>query len=362
MSQVVTRRTFVSGAGAMLLADRAWSTGEERPLPTPPGLETPHKLGRLVLGGSKLAGAFDEKSVDCPFVFRGDDRFYMTFAGFDGVGYQTGLASSDNLVDWKREGCILHRDPASTITRYNIAMTWILRENDIASQGKPLKVDGQYVGAWHAYPGAGYEAGPAVIGLCRSRDLRHWRVDPPCLHPDDADTAAWEQGGLYKPCLVLHGGTYYLFYNAKTKPVEENGHVNWFEQTGVAMSKNLRNWKRSKLNPLLRNGSGTAWDSHFASDPCVLQYGRQWAFFYFGLSTADGKARELLALSPDLTSPRKTNSILIDPGAKGTVDDDYAHKPSLITHAGVLYHFYCAVGGKWPEDVRGISVARSRPW
>ena len=316
-----------------------------------------------MLAGSKAPGAFDEKSVDCPFVFRGDDRFYMTFVGYDGTGYQTGLASSENLIDWKNEGCILRRNPNSAITRYNIAMTWILRENELDSPGRLVKVGGRYLGAWHAYPNAGYEAGPAVIGLCWSEDLHHWTVDEPCLRPDDPDTGPWEQGGLYKPCIVRHEGNYYLFYNAKTKPVQVNGRANWFEQTGAATSTDLKNWKRLPSNPLIHNGPSGSWDSRFASDPCVLHYKRQWAFFYFGLSNGDGKARELLALSKDgMLHPEKTDSILIAPGQKGSVDDDFAHKPSLITYQGDLYHFYCAVSGKWPNDVRGISVARSKPW
>jgi predicted GH43/DUF377 family glycosyl hydrolase len=366
MNDNISRRSFVAGTGALLLSKGLLCAEipeiNDRPLPTPGELKTPYKLGSLVLKGSAVAGAFDEKAVDCPFVFRGDDRFYMTMVGFDGTGYQTGLASSDDLIQWKREGCILHRDPQSAVTRYNIAMTWILRENDIFSAGKAIKVDGRYLGVWHAYPNAGYEAGPAVIGLCWSKDLLHWTVDAPCLHSDDADTGPWEQGGLYKPCIVKQGDMYYIFYNAKTKSVTGKGHETWFEQTGMAMSKDLKTWKRCPKNPLIHNGSDGAWDSHFSSDPCVLQYRKQWAFFYFGLSSTDGKARELLAISNDLTSPRKTDSILIDVGPAGTIDDDYAHKPSVITHNGMLYHFYCAVGGKWPNDIRGISVARSKPW
>ena len=363
MSRAFSRRNFISGAGAFALHNNfLLSQTQDRPLAVPSGLTTPYKLGRLVLGGSKVDGAFDEKSVDCPFVFRGEDNFYMTFVGFDGKGYQTGLASSSDLITWTRQGCILHRDPQSPITRYNIAMTWILRENDIAAPGKLVKVDGDYIGAWHAYPNAGYEAGPAVIGLCRSRDLLHWKVEQPILHPDDPDTGAWEQGGLYKPCIVRSDGSYYIFYNAKTKPVRTNGHENWFEQTGVAISHDLKTWKRYPGNPLIRNGGMDAWDSHFASDPCVLRYKKQWAFFYFGLSTKDGKARELLAISDGMMHPQKTDGILIDPGAPGSVDEDYAHKPSVITHGGELYHFYCAVSGKWPNDIRGISVARSKPW
>jgi hypothetical protein len=49
-------------------------------------------------------------------------------------------------------------------------------------------------------------------------------------------------------------------------------------------------------------------------------------------------------------------------GPEGSVDSTYAHKPAVVFHEGSLYHFYCAVSGKYPSEVRGISVARSRPW
>ena len=50
------------------------------------------------------------------------------------------------------------------------------------------------------------------------------------------------------------------------------------------------------------------------------------------------------------------------PRPPGSIDEDYAHKPALVSHKGDLYHFYTAVGGHYPNDVRGISVTRSRPW
>jgi hypothetical protein len=59
---------------------------------------TPFKYGKLVLAASQEKGAFDSHSVDCPFVFAYGRLFYMTYIGYDGTGYQTGLASSRNLV------------------------------------------------------------------------------------------------------------------------------------------------------------------------------------------------------------------------------------------------------------------------
>jgi predicted GH43/DUF377 family glycosyl hydrolase len=324
---------------------------------SPAGLapyRTPHKYGKLVLSAQPRQDAFDSRAVDCPFVFRHQGQFHMTYLGFDGTGYQTGLASSTDLVNWTRLGSILRRDPSNPITRYNIALNWILRDSRLRSPGELKKVRGRYLGVYHAYPNAGYEQGPAVIGLCWSRDLLHWEIGEPVLRAEDG--ADWERGGLYKPCLVEDGGTYYLFYNAKN-----NVPRGWREQTGVAISADLKTWRRHDANPLISNGGPGSWDERFASDPCVMKDGKRWVLFYFGLD-AKGVARDLAAAGDDLLHYTKGNEILIDVGPPGSVDSTYAHKPSVIFHDGDLYHFYCAVSGRYPNEIRGISVARSRPW
>ena len=85
--------------------------------------------------------------------------------------------------------------------------------------------------------------------------------------------------------------------------------------------------------------------------------------YYFGfVYERPGRACELLALSPDPFRFHKVPGVLIDTGAPGTIDATFAHKPSLIYHEGSLYHFYCAVSGTSPSEIRGIAVARSTPW
>jgi predicted GH43/DUF377 family glycosyl hydrolase len=349
-----TRRGLVvGGAGALAAAALLPAAALAAPADRLAPYRTPYKYGKLVLEKSSDPGAFDSKFVDCPFVFQANGRFYMTYIGFDGSGYQTGLAESHDLVNWTRAGLILRRDPSNPTFRYNIAMMCILRENQLWSAGRLRKVNGRYLGAWHAYPNAGMEAGPAVIGLCWSDDLLHWELEAPCLFPQDGE--AWERGGLYKPYLVKEGEAYYLFYNAKTDQTP------WLEQTGVATSRDLKTWTRHKGNPLLTVGAKGSVDDRFASDPAVFRQGEAWALYYYGLST-DHTARELLALGRDPFHFQKTGEIMVDAGPPGTVDDTYAHKPTLIAHAGALYHFYCAVSGKYPNDIRGISVARSTPW
>src|SRR5436305_1329648 len=130
-----TRRKFFTAATAGVL----------RAAPNLP-YATPFKYNKLVLRASADANAFDSRSVDCPFVFQNRGLFHMTYVGWDGTGYQTGLASSSDLVHWNKLGCILRRDPKSEVTRYNVAMTWILRENSVRSPGRLQKLDGRYLG------------------------------------------------------------------------------------------------------------------------------------------------------------------------------------------------------------------------
>ncbi len=341
---------------------------------------TPFKYSKLVLSATGRKGDFDQRSIDDPIVFYANGSFQMLYIGWDGIGYQTGLATSADLLHWTRTALVAPRDPASKYTKYNLALSSILRDKQIRSRGEAIKVNGKYVGAWNAYPSAGYEEGAAVIGLATSADLLHWQLGDPILTPQDG--APWEHGGLYRPDLMLDRGTYYLYYNAKTDTLPPSEGGGWREQTGVATSSDLKTWTRYKGNPILPNGprgsatyppsnpvSSTqpptpdARDSRFASNPFVVQNSHGYAMFYYGFRyQRPGRACEMLALGSDPYTFVKVPEILIDTGAAGSIDETFAHKPSVVTHEGVLYHFYCAVSGQYPNEVRGIAVARSRPW
>jgi predicted GH43/DUF377 family glycosyl hydrolase len=323
---------------------------------------TPYKYPDLLLCGTGHNGDFDSMSVDDPIVFNAGGRFCMLYIGFDGTGYQTGLAESNDLLHWHRVALVGPRNPQSQWTKYNLAISSILRDKSLHGSGAALKHNGRYLAAWNAYPNAGYEAGAAVIGLATSADLLHWELTDPILRPDEG--APWEHGGLYRPDLLLgHDSTFYLYYNAKTNTLPKEQGGGWREQTGLATSRDLTHWTRYSGNPILANGPHDSPDARFASNPYVMTYCNQYAMFYFGFtSTRPGRARELLALGEDPYHFTKVPEVLIDVGPPGSIDETFAHKPSLIYHDGALYHFYCAVSGKYPNEVRGIAVARSNPW
>ena len=327
-------------------------------------LITPYKYGQPVLTGSGQAGAYDRLAVDCPTVFSHNGRFYMMHVGFDGVGYQTGLAVSDDLVHWEKRGVMLRRGANRAWDRVGMAATTVLMDKDLYGGNRLRKWHGRYWLMYHSYPGEGYEAGSAEVGLAWTEDenLMDWRfAGEPVFSWRDG--AAWEKGGLYKTDLTERDGRFYLFYNAK-----EKDSAGWTEQTGLAVSEDLLHWTRPFDHPVLPVTPG-AWDSVFASDPQVFfdsKAGR-WVMFYYGLGNLS--ACEGLAVSEDLLHWEKFPAPILTIGAKNTLDATYAHKPGVIWADGALYHFYCACRPHRAGDpadnggeFRCVTVARDRPW
>ena len=74
-------------------------------------VKTPYKYGLAV------APTDNYHKIDCPTVFRQGDKWLMTYVvyngktGTDGRGYETWIAESDNLLDWRTLGRVLsYRD------------------------------------------------------------------------------------------------------------------------------------------------------------------------------------------------------------------------------------------------------------
>lgn len=328
---------------------------------------TPYKYPNPVLTGSGKEGAYDACGVDCPFVFQHNGRFFMLHVGFDGKGYQTALAVSDDLLSWEHYCMVLKREEEDSRWDWvGAAGTWIIKESDnLYDTPKLRKVDGKYWMVYHSYPSKGYEAGPAEISLawCEEEDLKVWhRLDKPVFSWKDGE--AWEAGGLYKAGIIEHDQTWYMFYNAK------DTQKRWIEQTGVAMSKDLFHWERCKENPIVKVSLEPAWDSRFLSDPYVVKDGDLWLDFFFGY---DGKvykhAQDGLALSHDLIHWEKVEEPIVPNGAEGDIDEGHAHKASIFYYNGRLYHFYCATR-PWREgdatkvfqEFRTIAVASDQPF
>lgn len=314
-------------------------------------IKTPYKYGLVILppDGSSM--------IDSPTVFRKGNTWYMTYIIFDGRGYETWLASSDNLLDWNTLGRIMSYDDDSW-DRNQVAGYPALVDAEWSGGYRYQSYDGRY---WMSYLGGdtqGYEAGVLSVGMASTKKKPHkvheWeRLDSPVMSIGDEGASWWENMTIYKSSVIWDkdntaGSPFVMFYNAKGKNPPEHRVA---ERIGMAVSDDMVNWKRYEGNPVLDHQRGITGDAY------IQKIGDIWVMFYFGAFWGDypGGAFNHFACSYDLVNWTDWNGPhLIEPSE--AYDDRYAHKSCVVKWNGVVYHFYCAVNSK---EQRSIAVATS---
>ncbi len=294
-------------------------------------------------------------STDAPCVFQlpaQPDKWFMSFIGFNGQGYNSFVAESEDLVHWRNPRLAMGFGPPNEFDAGGCVIGAFLYESyDLKAPRLLKRRDGKYWSLYGCYPRqGGYELRPGYEGVACSDDGLAWRraKNTPILAIQDSDCASWEEDCIYQPWLVEYRGRFFDFYNAA------NGGV---EQTGVAFSTDLLNWMRYPANPVIRNRPG-GYDEHFASDPKVYHDGDHWTMFYFGVGR--GGAHIMVAFSRDLMHWTAHPEPLYKAGDNPSgLDKQYAHKTSLVWNPKneTFYLYYCACGGKG----RGIGLITSKP-
>jgi predicted GH43/DUF377 family glycosyl hydrolase len=307
-------------------------------------VKTPYKYGPVLRPGQG-------EKIDCPNVFRFGDRWYMVYVGIkDDVGYQTYLAESDDLLAWKPLGTVLPF-AESGWDRWQAAGGIALVDPIWGGSAELQTFDGKY---WFSYLGGarkGYETDPLSIGgawTTTPQQARPWNrlAAGPILAPDQPDARPFEGATLFKSHIVWDkseslGYPFVMFYNAKQQGP-------WVERIGMAVSHDMIHWSRYGTEPVIDNGKG------ISGDPQVVRIGDLWVMFYFGAGWKP-RAFDTFACSYDLVHWSKwTGPDLVSPSQPW--DQTYAHKPWLLKHNGVVYHFYCAVGA----EGRLIALATSK--
>lgn len=320
-------------------------------------MQTPYKKGWVLWE--------EGVSIDCATVFRHGGEWRMVYARHDArvapekQGYETWMARSDDLMQWQPMGRLLSQ-------RFEgwdgLQCDGGLLLLDPAWQGghSPEQVDGRY---WMSYIGGalpGYEPDPLHMGMAFSPQLDtacEWqRLKEPVLRMDDADVRDFERSTLYKSCAIHDrhrtlGAPYVMFYNAKQPPYG-------VEEIGMALSHDMVHWRRYGESPVVQSGiAKTQWS--IAGDPQIIRFEDMWVMHYF---VAHGKPEggivgyDTFAVSRDLVNwARWEGQPLVAPSTP--YDKTCAHKPFVLCHQGVVYHFYCAVG----DQGRGLALATSRP-
>jgi predicted GH43/DUF377 family glycosyl hydrolase len=307
-----------------------------------------------------LPGATNILGTDVPTVFQipGDEKWYMSFVAFDGVGYQSYVAESTNLIDWTHYRLAMGYGPTNEFDHGGRVIGAYLYESyDLRAPRVLKKRDGKFWTLYGAYPlKGGYELRPGSEGLAMSDDGLVWRraKDEPVLSISDPDCADWEKNCIYQPWLLEHNGRFFDFYNAAKGSRE---------QSGVAFSTDLFHWMRYPANPVIRNRPD-GFDSGFCSDPKVYRDGDHWTMIYFGVGFH--AAHIMIAFSRDLVHWTADPEPIYKAGGNPSgLDKRYAHKVSLVWNPKneTFYMFYDAVPGKKGviTEGRGIGLITSKP-
>jgi sucrose-6-phosphate hydrolase SacC (GH32 family) len=226
-------------------------------------VKTPHKYG-IVLRPS------DGELVDCPNIFRREGKWYMLYvANKDNVGYETFLAESDNLLDWKPLGKVLPFSGEGW-DRWQADGSIALVDPIWTGSSELQQYDGKY---WMSYFGGakqGYETDPLSLGLAWTTTptkIAPWHrlKQNPVLTPSQPDARPFEKATLYKSQIVWDrteslGFPFVMFYNAKQQGPGT-------ERIGMAVSKDMVHWQRYGDGPVIDNGRG------ISGDPQIVRMG-----------------------------------------------------------------------------------------
>jgi len=323
-------------------------------------VKTPFKYGLVVVPPDA------SKKIDCPSVFRKGKHWYMTYILFDGRGYETWLAKSNNLLQWKTLGRILRFSDTTNKEQ----MDWdanqkagyiALQDEKFGGSYKLQKYNGKF---WLSYIGGketGYEAGELGIGVASTNKNiakpHNWqRIDDAVLSKNDIDVRWWENKKLFKSTIIWDkaktlGHPFVMYYNANGDTSHNTPKWRWFERIGMAVSDDMINWQRYQTDPVMGHKIG------ITGDAVIQKIDDVWVMFYFG-AFWEGRKNETFnrfACSYDLEHWTDwTGDDLIK--SSEPYDAKYAHKSFVVKYKGVVYHYYCAVDNK---DHRGIAVATS---
>lgn len=334
-------------------------------------VKTPYKYGMVV------APEDNYHKIDCPMVYREGNRWFMTYVvyngkdGTDGRGYETWLATSDDLLQWKTLGRLLcYADKGWDMNQragYPALIDWTWN-----GSYEMAKYKGRHWMSYFGGEGTGYEAirKPLNMGMASTKgditQAHPWETSPsPVLSISDKSAQWWEKLTHYKSTVYWDknktlGKPFVMFYNAGgINPANQLK----AERIGIALSSNMTSWRRLPLRTAKRK-TGNPVFFHEApgiitGDAQIVKFPHYYVMFYFSAYNPERKynAYNTFAVSRDLVNWQDWEGAdLVYPSKP--YDDMFAHKSYVLKHQGVVYHFYCAVNH---VGQRGIAVATSVP-
>ena len=127
----------------------------------------------------EIPGFEEVHMTDVPTIFQipGDEKWYMSFIGFDGQGYQSFVAESEDLIHWTNRRLAFGYGPEGEFDHGGRVLgAYLYTSYDIKAPRTLKKHEGKYWSLYGAYPRqGGYELRPGYEGVACSYDAITWR-------------------------------------------------------------------------------------------------------------------------------------------------------------------------------------------
>ena len=279
-------------------------------------------------------------------MFRYNGKWYMYYImihkNIDNSGYETHLASSDNLIDWKYDGKLFKRIQENRWDSRQIAGYAAFVDMNFGGSNEIKPVGGKFYMAYLGGNLNGYETDPLSMGLAYSESPigKFTRFEKLIMSPFDKDAREFETLTLYKSDMFIDetmttGHKYVNAYNAK--PLDNK------ERIYLAVSDDGEHWRRYLDIPII-NETKTVDNLLILGDPQIVKIDNLYVMFFFR-SIENGGAYNTFAVSENLTDWTIWDG---EPLIKSEFEWEnvFAHKSCVVKHDGVVYHYYCAVNKK----------------
>lgn len=161
-----------------------------------------------------------------------------------------------------------------------------------------------------------------------------------------ADANAGEKQ-LWAPHIILHDGTYYMFYCAGSLKGSSKYRIH------LATSKDLITWTRHPANPMVVDG-------YDARDPFILKIGNEWVMYYTATSTPRGGNHIVACCKSNDLIHWGQRSVVFTDTSVGTFGGP-TESPQVIRRGEYYYLFIGPRDEKGCEDsYRNTTVFRSK--
>lgn len=230
-------------------------------------------------------GAFDAVDALNPSIVKHNGQYMNFYSGYDGRTWHTGLAiSADGLSTWIKRGKVSSPDPQSWEGDYIGANGFVLH-------------DGSRFLHW-------YQGGRVPrIGFATSEDGISWtKQDRPVL--DVGPHGSWDERGVADPYVIRADGWFYMYYLGQDRARRQ--------RLGVARSRDGREWKKHRSNPILELGNPGTFDELGLGEPAVWSEQGWYWMLYTGRDRKEYRSLGLAQSRDGITWSRVTEqSVLV---------------------------------------------------